>query len=433
MRRSSMRSAPMPGRRWPSTAAWPTPTTASPAPCAALARCRCNGRWNSRSTAWPRACGVDAAEFRQRNLAAADALGPLGQQVVPFDGPRLALAQVARHALWCQRGDEDAEHADRYRHGTGLALVHRSDGFGRGGPNGARLMLALAADGRLELCVSLTEMGQGLAESLSALAMRHWGCAATDLRPVIGDSALAPDTGAAAASRSTTLLHRAFSGAGKQWIAGLTAQAAGLLGMAPEALHLGPGGWRNADGQPVLGLAALAAALQPALPQCLVTLDPEETPSDVPGAHWVFGACAALARVRIDRWTGALQVQRLVIAAALGPVASAQGLLGQIEGGALMGQGLATSERLDMVAGRYAARNLDAYLVPMLADAPQWEVLAIEDLPPGDAVGPRGAGEIAVNIAVPAIANAVTAAIGLPVDRLPITPDHILDWLERSA
>jgi CO/xanthine dehydrogenase Mo-binding subunit len=97
-----------------------------------------------------------------------------------------------------------------------------------------------------------------------------------------------------------------------------------------------------------------------------------------------------------------------------------------------MGQGLATTERLPMTGGRYLARNLDAYLVPTLADAPHAELQAIEDLMPDDPVGPRGAGEIAVNIAVPAVANAVSAAIGLPVDRLPISPDDLLEFLERQ-
>lgn len=376
--------------------------------------------------------GFDPLAFRLRNLAAPDAPGPLGQQVVASDGPRLALARIARHPLWLERGHEAADEGDRYRHGTGLALVHRSDGFGRGGPNGAKLALALASDGRIELRVSLTEMGQSLADAMQDLAVRHLGCAAADLRPVIGDSALAPDTGAAAASRSTTLLHRALSGPGRDWIAALGERAAAHLGVAPAALRFGPGGWTDGAGRPRLGLDELARSLGADLPQLLIELEPEETPSAVPGSHWVFGACAALARVRIDCWTGALQVQRLAIVSALGPVISPMGLLGQMEGGALMGQGLATTERLPMAGGRYLARNLDAYLVPTLADAPLAELQAIEDLMPDDPVGPRGAGEIAVNIAVPAVANAVSAAIGLPVDRLPISPDDLLEFLERQ-
>lgn len=379
-----------------------------------------------------RACGQDPLDFRLRNLAAPDAPGPLGQQVVASDGPRLALSQVARHPLWIERA-RTPESDDRYSRGTGLALVHRSDGFGRGGPNGGRLALALAADGRIEVRVSLTEMGQSLADAIRALAVQHLGCAEEDVRPVIGDSALAPDTGAAAASRSTTLVHRALQTDGRTWIDALTAQAAARLGVSAGTLRFGPGGWSDAQGRHCLSLAGLAAALAPTLPQTVITVEPEETPSAVPGAHWVFGACAALAAVRIDRWSGALQVERLVIASALGPVVSPMGLVGQMEGGALMGQGMATTEWLGMREGRYLARNLDAYLVPTLADAPAMEVWAIEDLPPDDPVGPRGAGEIAVNIAAPAIANAVSAALGMPVDRLPIVPDDILDALERAS
>jgi CO/xanthine dehydrogenase Mo-binding subunit len=378
-----------------------------------------------------RACGIDPLDFRLRNLVAADAPGPLGQEVVASEGPRLALAQIARHPLWLEGPPPDPE-GGRYRLGTGLALVHRSDGFARGGPNGAKLALALAADGRIELRVSLTEMGQSLADAMRALAVRHLGCAEDDLRPVIGDSALAPDTGAAAASRSTTILHRALSGPGRAWMDDLTRLAGAQLGVPPASLRFGPGGWSDAQGRSCLTLGALACSLAGALPERLIELDPEETPSAVPGAHWVFGACAALARVRIDTWTGALQVMRLAIASALGPVVSPMGLLGQMEGGALMGQGLATTEHLPMQGGRYLARNLDAYLVPTLADAPRAELWAIEDLLPDDPVGPRGAGEIAVNIAVPAIANAVSAAIGMPVDRLPVAPDDLLDFLERQ-
>jgi len=380
-----------------------------------------------------RACGIDALAFRSRNLVAPDAPGPLGQEVVPSDGPRLALAQLSRLPIWLERGTVSDDDEGRYRYGLGVAMVHRSDGFGRGGPNGGKLALALASDGRIELRVSLTEMGQSLAESMKALAVRYLGCGEDDLRPVIGDSALAPDTGAAAASRSTSLLHRALSGAARDWIAALGEQAARHLEVAAGTLRFGPGGWSDLQGRPRLSLAELAEVLRTDLPHRVIHIEPEETPSPVPGSHWVFGACAAAARVRIDTWTGALQVQQLALASALGPVVSPMGLLGQMEGGALMGQGMATIERLPMRDARYLARNLDAYLVPTLADAPCAELHAIEDLMPGDTVGPRGAGEIAVNIAVPAVANAVSAAIGMPVERLPIDPDDLLDFLEREA
>ncbi|MGY4830638.1 xanthine dehydrogenase family protein molybdopterin-binding subunit [Sphaerotilaceae bacterium SBD11-9] len=375
-----------------------------------------------------RACGLDAVAFRRLNLAPPDAPGPLGQVVVPFDGPQRALDVIARHPLW----RDAAVHDDgRHRTAVGLALVHRSDGFGRGGPNGARLALALAADGRMELRASFTEMGQNLLATMRTLVAQRLGCSEDDVRPVIGDSALAPDSGAAAASRSTTLVYRALEREGAAWCERLTALAATRLGVAPQALRWGEGGWFDARGQRVLRYADLAQHLGAQRPVAEIALPAEDTPSEIDGAHYVFGACAALAKVQVDTWTGQLRVLDMALAAALGPVVSPMGLLGQMEGGALMGQGLATTEQLPMQGGRYLARNLDAYLVPTLADAPRWDVSAIENLLPGDPIGPRGAGEISVNIAVPAIANAVSAALGMPVNRLPIAADDVLDFLEQ--
>ncbi len=182
----------------------------------------------------------------------------------------------------------------------------------------------------------------------------------------------------------------------------------------------------------MVGYGELAALLGADRPEWLIELDGEETPSAIESAHYVFGACAALAQVAVDAWTGAVRVERLVIAAALGPVVSPTGFLGQMEGGAVIGQGMATTESLPMQDGRYLARNLDGYLIPTLADAPAMEILPLEDLPEGDLIGPRGAGEIGVNIAAPAIANAIGAALDAPVRRLPVMPDHVLDVLERE-
>jgi len=376
-----------------------------------------------------RAAGMDGAAFRRLNLQAPDGPGPLGQAVAPFDGAALALAAVERHPLWRERR---RTHDGRWHRGVGLALVHRSDGFGRGGPNASRMVLALAPDGKIELRAGFTELGQNLLGTMSALMQRMLGCAAGDVRPVIGDSNRTPDSGPVAASRATTLVWRALSGHGAEWAGMLCAAAATRLDVPAAALRPGPGGIWQGDALR-LDYAALAARLGPALPELHIELEGEETPSEIEAAHYVFGACAALAQVAVCGWTGEVRVEKLVVAAALGPVISPMGLLGQIEGGVLIGQGMATTEAMPMRDGRYLARNLDTYLVPTLADAPAMEIIPIEDLPAGDRIGPRGAGEIGVNIGAPVVANAIAEAIGAPVLRLPVAPDAVLQALHGAG
>ncbi|MFT3803518.1 MAG: molybdopterin-dependent oxidoreductase [Burkholderiaceae bacterium] len=378
--------------------------------------------------------GLAPDAFRALNLAAPDAPGPLGQWVVPFDGAQRALDVARRQPLW--QGPRRWHGSDgRHAYGVGLALIHRSDGFGKGGPSGCRMELALASDGAIELRSSFTELGQDLVGSIRNLCAAELACSPDDVRPVLGDTRLAPDSGPVAASRATTLVWRAARQARDQWWRRLLRAAArmrpGDAGDAGDAgeLRCGPGGIHGPQGLAITyrELAEAGACLRIAID--LHGEDPEGNAHDT---HFVFGAAAAIARVRVDTWSGAIRVEELVMCTALGPVASPQGYLGQMEGGALMGQAMCTNEDLGCEQGRYTAHNLDAYLIPTLADAPAMQVLAIENLPEGDPIGPRGAGEISVNFAAPAVANAIATAIGRPVNRLPLTPARVIALLEAT-
>lgn len=373
--------------------------------------------------------GMTADAFRALNLAAPEAPGPLGQHVVPFDGAQRALDAARQQALW--RGPHRWASADgRHLHGVGLTLIHRSDGFGKGGPSDCRMELALAADGAIELRCGFTELGQNLVGTIQSLGAQHLGCAADAIRPVLGDTRLTPDSGPVAASRATTLVWRALQEAAQPWQQALLLAAARLLPDIP--LRCGAWGLESAAGL-CLSYADLARASGEQAPCISIDLRAEDPEGNTHDTHFVFGACAAIAQVRVDTWSGMVQVQRLVMCTALGPVASAQGYLGQMEGGALMGLAMGTQEELACLDGHYQARNLDGYLIPTLADAPDMQVLAIENLPEGDPIGPRGAGEISVNLALPAVANALAAALQRPITQLPMTPERVIALLEAGA
>ncbi|MCA6215434.1 molybdopterin-dependent oxidoreductase [Ideonella sp. B7] len=376
--------------------------------------------------------GLAPDAFRALNLVAPTDPGPLGQQVLPFDGPQRALDVARQQPLW-RDGPHHWRSADgRHRRGVGLALVHRSDGFGKNGPSASRMTLALAEDGAIELRTSFTELGQNLVGVIRASCVTHLGCGPADVRPVLGDTRRAPDSGPVAASRATTLVWRTVTQARPAWQAALLGAAAARLQAPVNTLHLGPGGVHDADGLR-LGYAALAAAMGPDRPTLCIELPPEDPADNAPDVHFVFGACTAVAQVVVDSWSGLVRVEKLVMCTALGPVVTPQGYLGQMEGGAVMGLAMATQEDLRCEGGHYTARNLDAYLVPTLADAPEMDLIAIQNLPEGDPVGPRGAGEISVNFATPAVANALAAALQHPITRLPLLPAQVIAILEQTA
>jgi CO/xanthine dehydrogenase Mo-binding subunit len=380
-----------------------------------------------------RASGIDRLAFRKINLPARHDAGPFRQVIAPTDALEHSLAVLARHPLWLASGALPQDPTGRYRRGTGISLIRRSDGFSRAGPGGGRIRLELTADGRIELATGFIEMGQGLIGTVQALLARRFGCAESDTHALVGRSDI-PDPGPTVASRATNLLWRALAEGSAPWQGQMLQAAARCIDISPDLLVLGPQGIRRKDGgELVLPYAKLAEMLPPRdRPAADIEVLEHDEASWIPAAHYVFCGATTVAQVAVDTWTGAVRVEQLAIVCALGPVISAQGLLGQMEGGAAMALGLALLEDLPSPQGRFAARNFDGYMIPTVADVPSIEVIAIEDLVPGDEVGPRGAGEVSVSSTLAAVANAVADAIGHDVSRLPLKPADVLAILDAK-
>ena len=364
--------------------------------------------------------GLDPAEMRARNLRPPGAPGPLGQVITQPCHPGVALQAAREHKIWAQR--QASAPGGRYRHGTGFTLVSKGEGFAKGAPNGGSLGLRLAEDGMIEVEAGGAELGQGAMAVAVNLAVRALGCDPGEVRAIVGDTARRADTGSVAASRHTGMVYRGMQLAAGPWTRLVLDRAAARLDRPVDSLRLGPGGVWAGGNAAALRYTDLASPDGPAVE---VDIPITDTPSDVHG-HGDFAACAAVAVVRVDTWTGRAAAERILIVPTCGPVIAPLPFMGQIEGGAVMGLGLALLEDLPMADAAYAHLNFDGYMIPSLADAPLVEVLAIERLEEGDRIGPRGVGEIVLNAAVAAVANAVANATGAPVTRVPIRPDDLL-------
>jgi CO/xanthine dehydrogenase Mo-binding subunit len=367
-------------------------------------------------------CGLDPLSFRRRNLRADDAAGQLGQTLA---APAFAGRAAARLA---PPGPPRRE--GRLLIGTGLAVIEKNEGFARGGPNRGAGVIALTPAGRIEVRIGLSDLGQGLVPAARAVAARLLGCAPEDVDVVAGDSASTPDAGPVAASRGAGVTWRALADAGPRFRAALVARAAERLGRPDLGLSIGSGGLfedarRNA---PSLSFAALAGEEIAVRGEAA----PIETETGDGAVHALFTACAAAATVAVDTSTGRVTVRALRLVPVTGPVLVGSAVEAQMAGGALMAAGFVLTEHLPVADGAFGAANFDGYLAPTIRDAFDVSVEAVDDLP-DDIVGPRGVGEIAVNAAAPAIANAVLAATGFVVRRLPVDAAALLAHLEARG
>jgi CO/xanthine dehydrogenase Mo-binding subunit len=132
--------------------------------------------------------------------------------------------------------------------------------------------------------------------------------------------------------------------------------------------------------------------------------------------------------VEIDPETCDLRVRRYVIVHDCGRVINPMVVHGQVLGGFAQGIGGSFYERLAYDdAGQLQNASFMDFLIPYATEVPRPEVHHTETPSPNNPLGVKGVGE-AGTIAVPAaIANAVSDALGVPVDRMPLSPQAIFE------
>ena len=381
------------------------------------------------------AAGIDHFEFRRRNLRKPRSPGYLGQKIAPTDRLVEMLDAAANSDLWQKPRGLTADR--RYAIGTGIALLHQGTGLGSAVPDTGAGRLTLLPDGRIEAAFGLDEIGQGLVAAIQATVAAALGCERDDVLAVFGDTARTPDSGSTTAARGTFVVWKGAELLGADFGAQLRRAAAAILERQPEDLAIASGGLRdvraNSDDLSI-SFAELAARLAPhARPRAECSFEFPKTDYTAGNARFIFAAGAALARVAVDRTTGAVCVLDLEQHVAAGPVVDTASYLGQIEGGGVQGLGFTLIEDMVVQDGRYCTDNFDGYMIPSVADAPQTSrVFALEDLEDHDAFGPRGVGELGIGAVTPAIAAAVADACGVWPTVTPISPEDMLAAMSRG-
>jgi len=139
-------------------------------------------------------------------------------------------------------------------------------------------------------------------------------------------------------------------------------------------------------------------------------------------AYSAFGShMAEVAEVSVDRGAGRLRVHRVVAAIDCGQTVNTDGLRAQIEGGVAFGLSAALRERITLRDGCVQEATFEDYPILTIDEMPEVEVHIVDSREE-----PGGVGEPPVPPIAPAVANAVSRAIGCRVRALPILAHPLL-------
>jgi nicotinate dehydrogenase subunit B len=136
--------------------------------------------------------------------------------------------------------------------------------------------------------------------------------------------------------------------------------------------------------------------------------------------------CAVVAEVEAET---DIRVRHIVIAVDVGRVINPDGVRNQIEGGAIQSASWTLTERVRFDRRRICSDTWETYPILRFSQTPAVDVTIVES--GGD--DPVGAGEAAQGPTAAAIANAVTAAVGVRVRDLPLTSDAVVAAIEASS
>ena len=136
--------------------------------------------------------------------------------------------------------------------------------------------------------------------------------------------------------------------------------------------------------------------------------------------------CAVVAEVE-----GAedVSVKRLTIAVDVGEAINPDGVINQIEGGAIQATSWVLKERVRFDRQRITSNSWASYPILRFSEVPEVQV----ELIPRPDSEPLGAGEAAHGPVTAAVANAVFDALGVRVRNLPITRDSLIAAMELAS
>jgi isoquinoline 1-oxidoreductase beta subunit len=131
--------------------------------------------------------------------------------------------------------------------------------------------------------------------------------------------------------------------------------------------------------------------------------------------QFVFGTyMAQVAEVEVDK-VGGVRVRRVVCAVDCGQTVNPDTIEAQVQSGVIFGTTAALYGEITLNGGRVEQGNFDTYLMVRMNEAPKVEVHIVRNSEP-----PGGMGEPGTSAIVPAIANAIFAATGKRLRRMPI-------------
>ncbi len=283
--------------------------------------------------------------------------------------------------------------------------------------------IAVNADGTITLVEGSTDIG-GSRASIAMQAAEVLGIPAESVRPSVVDTDSVGYTAVTGGSRTTYATGWAAYDAAQDVKRQMIERAASIWDVDADSIELKDGVFQSAsDPELNMSFADLAGQLAGSGGPVVGRASRNAGGMGVGGGSFAGN----IVDLEVDPETGKTDVLRFTVVQDAGKAIHPSYVEGQMQGGSVQGIGWALNEEYYMTQdGAMANSTLLDYRMPTSLDLPMIDTVIVE-VPSDHPFGVRGVGEANIVPPTPAIANAIHDAIGVRMERLPMSPVAIME------
>jgi putative selenate reductase molybdopterin-binding subunit len=367
---------------------------------------------------------MDALALRRKNWLKPGAELPLTQQAGNDRAATVASSAleecvhiVEEKLNW--HGQRGSSANGRLRRGVGLALAMYRYPAAQAHTGGAAIKLK--TDGTFEVSTGVSHNGDGSATLLTQMVAEALNIPVADVfLPMAGRDGFAFEAGSSA-SATLYVSGEAVLKAAEQMLRQVLAVAGRMLNVRPESLEMHAGLIVAADDERVTVQQVATHALYVEGRYLMATAS-----ANVQRMPTTFAAQGV--EVEVDCETGMLRVLKALSAVDVGRSLNPMLLEAQILRGAALSLGTGLFEEvLYDQKGALLSRDLRDYHIYNALDIPAIQAFLVESTDPVAPFGAKAVLEVAGNSMAPALANAVSDALGgVSISQIPLTPERVL-------
>ena len=340
--------------------------------------------------------GLDPLAFKSKYIVRQNDPTPTGGQ---YHDPVILTEMIEKadeFSDYTQKHKAYQNQTGRYRRGIGISLFFHGCGFTGSAERDlikSVVHLLKRKDDKVEILVSITDMGQGVKTTFSKIVSQILQLPLEDVICENPDTLKVPNSGPTVASRSIQVVGR-------------------LLEKAAERLKAE---WKSGKRQMIE---------EHYVHPDLIPWNLETFSGD---AYATFAWGVNVVEVELDTLLATTRITGAWGIFDVGTPIDQKVMQGQMEGGMLQGIGYASMEKMERFKGAVRQNSLTDYIIPTSMDTVNFHTCMVNNPYQNGPFGAKGAGELTLVGAAPAYVAAVENAVGKDFYEIPLSPEKIME------